>query len=661
MGLFVELRIKRRRMEIDRAIKILLVEDSKMTRKLELKVLNDLGFTNVVEANDGDEAIARLVEHADTCLIISDWNMPNKDGFELLKWVRSSDESNKTIPFVMATARGEKKENAKAADAGVTSFITKPFGPPELNAVIEKIFGGKEMEGAEAKEPERPRLSESGKLLLNVAHIQITDHLGLGVLKNLIAANKVVPNHFDLQTRCMGGWNPVQQALESGEVDAAFVLAPIAMDLFGFGVPIKMVLLAHKNGSICVRKKTGSKMSLQESFRNKCFYIPHAMSIHHMLSHMFLREIGLNPGVQGKSKVDVSFEVVPPIKMPEMLANNPDACGFTVAEPMGTKAIAAGFASQLFLTGELWENHPCCILAVRDEIINEHPDALQEFTSLLVQAGDFIRQRPESAAEIALNFLDPDNSLGLKLPILRSVLTESRGIRTSDLLPSPEDFERIQKYMVNEMGIGSMIDVGKFVDTRFAEIACRGTSAPKRKSSMRDLSKAVEDILEKQRDGGSAKNMLGKEGKYLFFTLDSQEYGIEIFSVKEVIRMMPVRPVPQTPPFFKGVINLRDKVIPIMDLRIKFGKSECEYGERACIIILEIPGEDRLFHFGIAVDSVSEVVTIKAQDTEEPKFLAGCNTSYILAMAKINNTAKLLLNASRLFSESETEAARNAA
>ncbi|MCE5333348.1 MAG: chemotaxis protein CheW [Desulfobacteraceae bacterium] len=648
-------------MELDRDIKILLVEDSKMTRKLELKVLTELGFQNVVEADDGNSAIAKLTEHNDIRLIISDWNMPGKDGFELLKWVRSSDESKKSIPFVMATARGEKKENAKASEAGVSSFITKPFGPPELKEIIEKIFGGAEKKDAAEEKRERPRISESGKLLLNVAHIQITDHLGLGVLKSLIATNRVVPQHFELQTRCMGGWNPVQHTLESGEVDAAFVLAPIAMDLFGFGVPIKMVLLAHKNGSICVRKKTVSKMSIQESFRNKCFFIPHAMSVHHMLSHMFLREIGLNPGMQGGGKTNVSFEVVPPVKMPEMLANNPDACGFMVAEPMGTKAIAAGIASQLFLTGELWENHPCCVLAVRDEIIQNHAEALQEFTDLLVQAGDFIRQRPESAAEIAVDFLDPDKSLGLKLPIIRSVLTEAKGIRTSDLLPSHEDFDRIQKYMVNEMGIGSMIDVGKFIDTRFAEIACRGLSAPKRESSMRDVPHAVQSILERAKERGSAKSMLGKEGKYLFFTLDNQEYGIEIFSVKEVIRMMPVRTIPQTPPFVRGVINLRGKVIPVLDLRIKFGKGECEYGERACIVILEIPGEDRIFHFGIAVDSVSEVMTIKAQDTEEAQSLPGCNTGYILAMAKINNTAKILLNASRLFSESETRAIRKVA
>ena len=349
------------------------------------------------------------------------------------------------------------------------------------------------------------------------------------------------------------------------------------------------------------------------------------------------------------------------MKMPEMLANNPDACGFLVAEPMGTKAIAEGSANQLFLSGELWENHPCCVLAVRDEIINDHPEALQEFTNLLVQAGEFIRARPEAAAEVALNFLDPNKALGLKMPVLRAVLTEAKGIRTSDLYPFPEDFDRMQNYMVKEMGIGNLIDVNKFVDTRFAEIACRGTMAARKQSSMRDIPKAAQEILERQKEGISAKSMLGREGKYLFFTLDNQEYGIEIFSVKEVIRMMPVRSIPQTPPFLRGVINLRDKVIPIMDLRIKFGHQEAEYGERSCIIILEIPGEDKLFHIGIAVDSVSEVVTIKAQDTEETKSFFGSEIGYILAMAKINNSAKILLNAARLFTSSETETVRKVA
>lgn len=649
-------------MPVDRSMKVLLVEDSKITRRMELKALNELGFTNVVEADDGNDAIAKLQQHADIGLVISDWNMPGMSGFDLLEWVRGT-ERLRELPFIMATARGEKRETAKATQAGVSSLIIKPFGPPELNSIIEKVFRDETESAAQAAmaQPERKRLSDSGRLLLNVAHIQITDHLGLGVLKHLMASSKLTARSFELETRCMAGWNPVQQALESGEVDAAFVLAPIAMDLFAYEVPIKLILLAHKNGSICVRRKrTESTAALREFLRNKTFYIPHMMSIHHMLAHMFLREIGMNPGVPGTEGVNVFFEVVPPVRMPEFLGTNPDAAGFLVAEPMGTKAIAEGIAEQLFLSGELWEYHPCCVLAVRDEVVNDHPEALQEFCNLLVQAGDFIYKRPESAAEVGVGFLDPNKTLGLKVPILKNVLKENKGIRTNDLFPVAEDFERIQQYMNKEMGIGNLIDINRFVDTRFAEVACRGMMAGRRRSTLRAVSSIAQEILSSQDAGGSAKTMLGKEGKYLFFTLANQEYGIGISSVKEVIRMMPIRTVPYAPDYMKGVVNLRGKVIPLLDLGIKFGLGEREYGERSCIIILDIERDDDTLHIGIVVDSVSEVVTIKAQDTEEMQSLCG-DTSYILAMAKIGNGVKILLNAARLFSESETQMTRRVA
>jgi len=79
-----------------------------------------------------------------------------------------------------------------------------------------------------------------------------------------------------------------------------------------------------------------------------------------------------------------------------------------------------------------------------------------------------------------------------------------------------------------------------------------------------------------------------REGKYLTFTLDQEEYGIGITKVKEIIGMIPITPVPQTPHFVKGVINLRGKVIPVIDLRLKFGLEPMEYNERTCIIVVEI-------------------------------------------------------------------------
>ncbi len=483
-------------MTVGPEIRVLLVEDSGTTRKMEIKILNQVGFKNIVEADDGEDAIQRLKEHDDVGLIISDWNMPNKNGYELLVWVRS-DEKLKEIPFIMATAQAEKKQSVKAAAAGVSNFITKPFTAAELQSVIEQTFGAKDKrKDAAAEKAVQPRRTASGKARLTAAHLQITDHLTLGVMKHLIQTQKFNPQHFELETQCMPSWNPVQKALETGQVDAAFVLAPIAMDLFSFDVPIRLVLLAHKNGSICVRNKQGrAQESLREFFKGKIFYIPHMLSVHHMLSTMFLREIGLNPGVAGGDPIDVTYEVVPPIKMPEFLAKNADVAGYAVAEPSGSEAVAAGSAERMCLSAELWEHHPCCVVAMRKDFIDAQPDAVQEFVNMLVQSGQFIAEQPETAAEIAVEFFDADKKLGLSVPVLTKVLTEPKGIKTDDLFPVIEDLDRIQRYMKEEMGIGTLIDLEKFADTRFAEIACRDTAGGKHPSVVQDLSRVVSEII----------------------------------------------------------------------------------------------------------------------------------------------------------------------
>jgi ABC-type nitrate/sulfonate/bicarbonate transport system substrate-binding protein len=329
---------------------------------------------------------------------------------------------------------------------------------------------------------------------LRVAHIQITDHLVLGALKHLIDTGACQPRYFDLETRCMGGWNPVQKALEKGEVDAALVLAPIAMDLFHYGTPIRMVLAAHQNGSICVRKRGGAvAVDLAGFFKGKTFFIPHILSIHHMLSDRFLTEIGLRPGTVGSDGVDVTFEVVSPVQMPPFLSENTDACGFMVAQPVGKKAILDGGAELLFLSGEMWSYHPCCVVAMQKAFIDSHPDAVHEFTEMLVQAGRFIHEQPVEAARMAVDFLDPEGELALTPPVLESVLNEPDGIRTDNLFPVLTDLDQIQRYMSEKMGYGAIIDLEAFVDTRFAEAACKG--AKQRPSTFHDPSTVVPTIL----------------------------------------------------------------------------------------------------------------------------------------------------------------------
>jgi purine-binding chemotaxis protein CheW len=149
--------------------------------------------------------------------------------------------------------------------------------------------------------------------------------------------------------------------------------------------------------------------------------------------------------------------------------------------------------------------------------------------------------------------------------------------------------------------------------------------------------------------------MADKEGKYLTFTLADEEYGIGILKIKEIIGMMPITPVPQTPEFIKGVVNLRGKVIPVMDLRLRFGMPAIDYSERTCIIVVEIGGQAGTIQIGIVVDAVSEVLNIKSDEIEPtPSFGTRLNTDYILGMAKMGGGIKILLDINRVLSSEET-------
>ncbi len=142
----------------------------------------------------------------------------------------------------------------------------------------------------------------------------------------------------------------------------------------------------------------------------------------------------------------------------------------------------------------------------------------------------------------------------------------------------------------------------------------------------------------------------GQEGKFLTFSLANEEYGISILKVREIIGMMPIRTVPQTPSFVKGVINLRGKVIPVVDLRLKFGMEELDYTERTSIIVVDVKGGANTFvRIGIVVDFVSEVVNIKGDEVEDtPTFGSQLNTEYILGLAKIGKGVKILLDIDRI-------------
>lgn len=160
----------------------------------------------------------------------------------------------------------------------------------------------------------------------------------------------------------------------------------------------------------------------------------------------------------------------------------------------------------------------------------------------------------------------------------------------------------------------------------------------------------------------ATQTIIEREGKYLTFSMADEEYGIGILKIKEIIGMMPITTVPQTPEFVKGVINLRGKVIPVIDLRLRFGMLSIDYTERTCIVVVEIEGNAGTIQIGTVVDSVSEVLNIKVEDIEAaPTFGTKLDTDYILGMAKMEGGVKILLDIDKVLTVEEISILEKAA
>ncbi len=155
-----------------------------------------------------------------------------------------------------------------------------------------------------------------------------------------------------------------------------------------------------------------------------------------------------------------------------------------------------------------------------------------------------------------------------------------------------------------------------------------------------------------KRDQNAGVTMSELEGKYLTFALGKEEYGIGILKVREIIGVLEITSVPHTPEYIKGVINLRGRVIPVLELRIKFDMEPQEYTERTCIIVVELVGESGTIQVGMLVDSVSEVLNISAEEIEPPPaFGTSTDLEYILGMGKVKGKVKILLNVDRVIGE----------
>ena len=156
---------------------------------------------------------------------------------------------------------------------------------------------------------------------------------------------------------------------------------------------------------------------------------------------------------------------------------------------------------------------------------------------------------------------------------------------------------------------------------------------------MSDVQKVISDVAA----------LTNREGKYLTFVLGGEQYGLEILKVQEIMGMMDVTRVPRAPGFVRGVINLRGKVIPVMELRTKFAMDTIEDTEKTCIIVVQVKQEGTVVTMGIIVDEVSEVLDIRGEQIEpSPEFGSGVNTDFILGMGKAAGRVTILLDISKV-------------
>ncbi|MBU0993522.1 MAG: ABC transporter substrate-binding protein [Proteobacteria bacterium] len=306
------------------------------------------------------------------------------------------------------------------------------------------------------------------KPILKIGHLKITDHLILGVTKDKLIKTEESFKSLRLAPVLMNGWNQVADALTDGSLDGAFILAPTAMDLFKSGVKLKLILFTHRSGSILVKSKAAN-IKKMEDFKGKVVLIPYQLSVHNMLFHKLLADLGLKPGISSDPEADVILEVMAPGTMLDAVKYDEEGeiGGFIVAEPIGSQVIAEGYGEEVCLSKDLWPGHPCCVFVMRDDVIGKHPDAVQELTNSLVRSGMTIEEDPGRAAGIGAEFLGQEEA------VIKRVLTDPPDrITTDKLFPTVQELEMMQNYMQQYMKIiDKKIDMNTFVDTQFAKAA----------------------------------------------------------------------------------------------------------------------------------------------------------------------------------------------
>jgi NitT/TauT family transport system substrate-binding protein len=294
------------------------------------------------------------------------------------------------------------------------------------------------------------------KETLRVGYMPIMDHLILPISH---ALDNQQYQQVEIKPRLFKKWAELIGALNANKIDAAFILAPVAMDLFQKNPDIKAVLLAHRNGSSITINKVSEIQDVVD-LKGKNIGIPGKKSTHVALLNTYLKRGHL-------SLKDVTLKsIAPPNMQQAMELGFIDA--FIVAEPFGSKAVKQNIGKLLVLSKQLLPEHIDCIVVVKEAFLNQHPQAMQEWLSSLIQASQWIENdrlttQSHSIANLVSDGLYYPHSKDL---IINALSEPTDKISFMNLKPEPIDFD-ITLNISKEAGILQDIDLTDFIDTRF--------------------------------------------------------------------------------------------------------------------------------------------------------------------------------------------------
>lgn len=294
------------------------------------------------------------------------------------------------------------------------------------------------------------------KTTLKVGYLPVLDHLTLLVSH---AQDNNAFKQVEIQPKLFKSWAEMVGALKVGAIDAAFIISPLAMDLFNHGLDIKTILLAHRDGSAITVKKDSPIQSAAD-LKGKLIAIPDQKATHTALLNHYLMTAGLS------LKEVIAKVIAPPNMLNAMKLGKIDA--FIVAEPFGAKAQDEGIGRILVLTKDIINNHVECIVVIKKQLLNDNSAAIQEWVDSLIRAGQWIEQDKlnNHAQQVAQLTAQKQYLPHSQETIILGLQNPPERISYSDLNPKLEDFQKIVD-ISKEANILDPVNLKAFIDNRF--------------------------------------------------------------------------------------------------------------------------------------------------------------------------------------------------